>query len=106
MDEVARLRADVERQYGTVYQFCRANGLPRGTTYQVLRGVYAGDMQRQLARIRAALDQQDQAEVLAMQALKRVACARCTRRGPCGRCDDLFRAQARAVMKTISQRVG
>lgn len=69
----------------------------------VLNGRYAGNMKRQAERIRAALDGRGDKERDVMEAIKGVACSKCAVKArPCGRCDNLFRAQARAVMQ-ISQ---
>lgn len=101
MDDVRRLEAEIKAQHGTVYQFCKASGLPRSTTSEVLRGVYRGNAEAQLARIRAALLRQNPVHGRTMQALKRVACARCSRSGPCSLCDSLFADQAHAVLSAL-----
>lgn len=112
MSEAERLRAEIERRFGTVHRFCRSTGLQRSTTYQVLSGRYAGNVTARLAAIRAALTgvepqgptmPPEQAEETIFQELGRVACARCKR--PDGRkcrgCRNLWRDQARAATQKI-----
>lgn len=52
------LREAVTARHGSIHAFCRLHPeLNRSTVYQVLTGRYAGNMDRQLSIIRAALDQ-------------------------------------------------
>lgn len=112
MSEIERLRTEVERRFGTIHRFCRATGLQRSTTYQVLGGRYPGNLVARLAAIRAALTgaepqepvfPPEQAEETIFQALGQVACARCKR--PDGRkcrgCRNLWREQARAAAQKV-----
>jgi hypothetical protein len=101
--DMQALRREVLARYGTIHAFCRAvTGLNRATVYMVLAGSYPGNVQRQAARIRDALDGRGNRETQVFRAIKDVACARCAVNGPCNRCDELFRDQARAVLH-ISQ---
>jgi hypothetical protein len=101
--DIASLRCEIEGRYRTIHAFCRAaKGLNRATVYMVLAGRYPGDVERQAARIRDALNGQTGLEAKAFRAIKSVACARCDEQRPCSRCDELFRDQARAVLQ-ISQ---
>jgi hypothetical protein len=96
------LRAEIERRYGTVHQFCKRHPtLNRATVYMLLAGTYGGNRERQAKRIKAALSGED-GERQVFEAIKRTACARCHVKGRCQRCDDLFTAQARAAMGVFS----
>lgn len=111
--EVETLRVStlalVRARHGSVYkatQVLGPLGLPRATIYQTLSGRYAGNLARQLARIRSALGETPKpvrppllsAEAL-YEALKAAACARCAapNSARCSACDGLFQAQAAAV---------
>jgi hypothetical protein len=99
--EVAALRREIEARFVTVHRFCRARPeLNRSTVYMVLAGTYGGDRERQAKRIRAALDDAPGGrEERLFLVIKGAACARCTVPGRCARCDELFRAQARAAVE-------
>ncbi len=101
-EELAALRAAIERDYGSIHQFCRRRrDLNRSTVYMVLAGRYPGNVARQVRRIEAALAGGG-LEGAVMAAVKSVACAKCAVRRPgCARCDDLYRAQARAAVKAM-----
>lgn len=104
--ELDELKERIEARHGTVYRFCRKHReLNRATVYMVLRGRYGGNLTRQLRRIRAALDGEVSMEDRAFAAIRRAACARCAtvRKDDCTRCNELFRAQARAVATSLSQ---
>jgi hypothetical protein len=97
-DELAGLRAEIESHFRSIHAFCRQRPtLNKATVYMVLAGTYPGNTPRQAERIRRALSGRD-AETRIFEAIKRVACARCTVSGKCNRCDALFRAQAKAVL--------
>jgi predicted transcriptional regulator len=80
-EEGETLRAAILQRHKTLYAFCKAARLPRGTVYQVIRGRYAGDAAKQLARIRKALEaapQEGGPELEKIKsALAQAACARC-----------------------------
>lgn len=98
-EDVQALRLAVEARFGTVYRFVRASGLNKSTVYMVLAGTYpAKGSDRQMRRIREALEGSTPREERIYAAIKAVACARCSgRRAGCGSCDALFREQALAV---------
>jgi len=96
------LRTDIETRFGSVHRFCRLHPfLNRSTVYMVLAGNYGGDIEQQTQRIRDALEGQND-EKRIMETIKATACARCSVSGKCNRCDDLFRAQAKAVTQLFS----
>lgn len=105
--EAETLRAVILARHKTLYAFCGAVGLPRGTVYQVIRGRYAGNHEKQLARIRAALEaprtDRGAEEKRIMKALAKTACARCgIGKRRCRKirhlCQELWEAQAAAVV--------
>ncbi|MGE4552852.1 MAG: hypothetical protein AB7D57_07050 [Desulfovibrionaceae bacterium] len=109
--DLAALRRDIEGRFGTVHRFCRAMAgrLNRSTVYMVLAGTYPGDRERQADRIRRALDGPDdqvRREEAMFHAIKTVACGRCLVTRACGRCDELFRAQARAARAALAAMEG
>jgi len=105
-DQVEALRAEMAREiaarWGSVHRFVRDTGLTRSTVYQVLGGRYAGNMDRQLARLRAALAGPNKFE-LAAAAIKAEACKRCVVRNSwsCRRCAEMFADQARAALAAL-----
>ncbi len=104
-EETEALREEIARRYGSVHKFCRRHRarLNRATVYMVLAGSYGGNAERQARRIRDVLTGARSERELAMQAIKDVACARCSVKArPCTRCDGMFQAQASAVMRILS----
>lgn len=56
-NEVGRLRARILERHASVHAFCRAHPeLKRATVYLVLSGNYPGNLNEQVAKIKAALD--------------------------------------------------
>jgi hypothetical protein len=53
-------RSQMAERFGTIHKFCKQHeaALNRSTVYMVLRGVYAGDTDRQVERIKNALNDQ------------------------------------------------
>lgn len=101
----AFLAAAIRERHGTAHAFCRAHPeLGRTTVYQLLRGRYPGNVNKQAGRVLAALaGQADEAERLAALLL-RVACKRCGKRKTrrkCAACRDLCRCQAMAIMEEL-----
>lgn len=108
------LRAVIQERFGTAHKFCKVTGLPRATVYQVLAGRYAGNMQRQAARIQSVLEGEAQSLPAAVtienlgEVLANTACSLCIRKGRCTRrrnkrCAAVHRAQARAVSAMLRQ---
>jgi len=96
------LKTEIEERFGTVHRFCRLHpSLNRTTVYEVLKGTYSGNRERQQQRILDALNGSGE-EQRVMKTIKNTACARCNVKGECNRCDDLFRAQAKSVMALFS----
>jgi hypothetical protein len=91
-------------RYGTVHRFCRRHKgrLNRSTVYMVLAGTYPGSKAAQALRIAEALGLAQGQEARVLAAIKGVACARCSVKArPCGRCDELFKAQAAAALHAM-----
>lgn len=99
--DIAVLRREITARFRTVHQFCRRmrGTLNRATVYMLLAGTYGGDVARQVRRVRAALEGRTGPEARVFQAIKETACGRCNVRGSCVRCDELFRAQAKAAVE-------
>ncbi|WP_457571840.1 hypothetical protein [Desulfovulcanus sp.] len=101
------LKRQIEAKYGSIYKFCRATGLARSMVYQLVRGKYPGNAERQTARVLAYLgkNKADFQIERVYQTLKTVACSRCPDRdnpGPrCRGCLALFREQAQAVVRIL-----
>ena len=104
-EEIEALRAAILGRWPTLYAFCKANNLPRGTVYQVMRGRYAGNAAAQLSRIRAALEvkQESGPDVRAViKALSGAACALCgSGKRACRKkrraCRQVWQTQAAAI---------
>ena len=103
--DLAQLRAEIEQRFGTIYRFIKVSRLPRSMVYAVLGDKYGGDAERQLARIRSALASAEDPTRRVYTALESVACSRCRRPGPrpCLECQEIMRAQARAIITLNSQ---
>lgn len=108
--EADYLRAEITARYKTVYAFCGATGLPRGTVYQVVRGRYAGNREKQLAKIRRALETPQAGREARREKIKKAlakeACARCEHgKRRCRKvrhiCQALWTAQAAAVLGVL-----
>jgi len=99
------LRRAICARYGTVHRFCRRHKgrLNRSTVYMVLAGTYPGSRAAQALRIAEALGLAQGQEARVLAAIKGVACVRCSVKArPCGRCDELFKAQAASVSLVFS----
>lgn len=96
------LLEEIEERWKSVHRFCRLHPqLNRSTVYQVVRGSYGGDMDKQIKRIKDVLDGTDD-EKRVFEAIKDRACARCNVNTACSRCDALFRLAARAATEYFS----
>lgn len=111
--EAETVCAMILERHKTLYAFCGAVGLPRGTVYQVIRGRYAGNHEKQLARIRTALEtprtNKGAEEGRILKALAKTACARCgIGKRRCRKirhlCQELWEAQAAAVVAIVEVR--
>ena len=109
-EELTALRREIEARHGTVYRFCRDRKVSKGVVYWLLQGRYGGNVERQVARIRAALDGAADPDLFGrvQEALLQAACRRCgrseqARKRWCPSCRTLAREQARAVADMISQ---
>ena len=107
--EAESLRAAILKNHKTLYAFCKAALLPKGTVYQVIRGRYAGDNEKQLIRIRRALEappEHGEALEKVKKVLGKAACARCEYgKRRCRKmrhnCQALWAAQAGAVLEVL-----
>ena len=116
-ERLEELRAAIRERHGTAHAFCRANpGLKRSTVYLVLSGKYPGNMERQAARVRAALEggtapqaprlpltAQEAREVL--QGAKCAHCRRLDKRG-CLECNTQTERMAQALEEYLLHREG
>ena len=109
--ELEKARAAIIQRHGSVHAFCRLfPDLNRTTVYAVLRGRYAGNAGRQLARIIEALElsatekESDHIPTTRQleEILREAACSRCPLiksqpSGICVRCAPTHLVQAQAV---------
>lgn len=96
------LRQEIEERWITVHRFCRQHPqLNRSTVYQVVRGTYGGNMERQAKRIRDVLEGTDN-ETRVFEVIKAATCATCNVAGKCNRCDRTFRIAAKAATEFFS----
>jgi hypothetical protein len=108
-DEREALRAAILARHRSIYAYCKATGITKSVVLQLLAGRYPGNVARQTARIRAALDETPSAtdaprempsQAAIFAALERVGCARCraTDKRKCRGCRTLWERQAAAVV--------
>ena len=96
------LKKLIEERYGSVYRFVQiATGIPKSTIYSVVKGGYTGNIRKQTARIIDALENREVDDKVFV-AIKGAACSRCTSKGDCDWCDEVFAAQTRAVLNILS----
>ncbi len=102
------LRAAILARHRSLYAFCKASGITKSVVLQLLAGRYPGNVERQAARIRAALAGTPPdgpartalpVEVI-YEALGRVACGRCraTDKRRCKGCRTLWERQAAEIV--------
>lgn len=101
-DDREALRAAILARHRTLYAFCKATGVTKSVVLQLLSGRYPGNVERQTARIRAALAETPITGVSAgtvFSVLERIGCARCraTDKRRCRSCRTLWEKQAEAV---------
>ncbi len=93
--------------YGSLHAFAkrRPGGLARSTIYQVFSSRYAGNLERQAERIRAALEDTQSGF---FEILMKIGCARCRRKRrrtrQCQRCYSLWREQEAALKQAAGSR--
>lgn len=98
------VRIMIEERYGSVYRFTKAHPeLSRSTVSMVIKGTYKGNIKRQLDRIVDVLNNKAMDDKV-FSAIKGAACSKCTSKIDCAWCDEVFSAQARAVMKAIENK--
>lgn len=96
------LKRTIEERFGTVHKFCQANPqLSRSTVYQVVNGTYPGNQRQHAAKIMDAVTNR-QMDDKVFTAIKGAACSRCTSKGDCAWCDEVFQAQTRAALKILN----
>ena len=101
-DEREALRAAILARHRTLYAFCKATGITKSVVLQLLAGRYPGNVERQTARIRAALADAPVSDVTpgaVFAVLERIGCARCraTDKRRCRSCRTLWEKQAEAL---------
>lgn len=115
MSELEKANQAILDRYGSVHAFCRAHpGLTRTTVYQVLRGAYGGNQEKQLGRIMAALESSTQGDKglpslpELESCIRDAACQRCpVVSGPlCKRCAPTHLLQAQAVLELLTRTLG
>jgi hypothetical protein len=102
-EELAEARREINARFGSIYKFCKATGLNRATVWMVLKGAYPGNVERQGGRILQALGKRREQVESIYEAIRGVACGRCSviNTARCNRCEGLFRAEAAAVAKAL-----
>lgn len=109
MSERETLRAAILARHPTVYAFTKAAAglVSKSVVVQLLAGKYPGNVERQTARVWAALDVPQHGATIPQsmleQALADVACARCSvGKRTCRKrrhlCRELWAAQVAAIM--------
>lgn len=103
------LKRKIESEYGSVYRFCKATGVAKSLVYQVLKGTYPGNIERQTARLLEYLGENKKELKIERiyKILKNVACSKCPDKnspGPrCRGCLSLFKEQALALIKYLEE---
>lgn len=101
------MHTEILRRFGSIHAFCKRHPqMGRSTVYQVIRGRYCGNAEKQTRRICRALEGKDRAELDAEalgKVLEREACAvcdagkrRCRKMRP--QCKGLWKRQAEAAL--------
>ncbi|MDR2502944.1 MAG: hypothetical protein LBD82_00930 [Deltaproteobacteria bacterium] len=116
-EDIDGLRRAIRQRYGSVHVFCQANpALKRATVYLVLSGKYPGNLERQAAKIEAALTGKAALEVSrqaltareAFEVLQGAKCAHCRRldkRG-CPECQTQTMREAQALEDYLRPKEG
>jgi hypothetical protein len=113
--EIEKAAEAIRTRYGSPHAFCKAHpALNRTTVYQVLAGTYNGNIDKQLGRILAALEESaNTAHGLPTlteleTCIRDAACPRCPLdTGPlCKRCAPTHLLQAQAVLRLLTQKLG
>ena len=115
VSEIEKAAEAIKQRYGSPHAFCKATSLNRTTVYQVLKGTYSGDVDKQLGRILTALEEptenpQGLPGLTELESCIRDAdCQRCPVMvsGPiCKRCAPRHLLQAQAVRQLLTDRMG
>ena len=108
------LRQKIVKKYGSIHNFCKLNeNLTRATVYLVFAEKYAGNTQKQLARIEKTLDNSEdvQKKVSIQQqeitdVLQNAKCAHCRLLRPnCPECKRKSINEANAVYQFIQTKL-
>ncbi len=98
------LRQKIVKKYGSIHNFCKLNeNLTRATVYLVFAEKYAGNTQKQLARIekKVSIQQQEITDVL-----QNAKCAHCRLLRPnCPECKRKSINEANAVYQFIQTKL-
>jgi hypothetical protein len=115
VSEIEKAKAAIMDRYGSPHAFCREHSsLNRTTVYQVLKGTYSGNIEKQLGRIMVELERSQETtnglpSVTELElCIRDAACPRCpVVEGPlCKRCAPTHLLQAQAVRQLLTQRMG
>lgn len=99
-----QLRVDILKEYTSIYKFCKQCCLNPSTVYMVLDNRYSGNSKAQVKRIKSALTSKKTSGELendVFRAIKSIACVKCNTTGDCKRCDALFYAQTKEVLRIV-----
>lgn len=99
------LRVAILARYKSIHAFCREHEslLARSAVYQILKGTYPGNNERQAGRIQKALEGEGPKAERIAALLLHVACSHCRARGKnkksrCRHCKELTTAQAAIIV--------
>lgn len=108
------LRQKIVKKYGSIHNFCKLNeNLTRATVYLVFAEKYAGNTQKQLARIEKALDNSEDVpkkitieEQEVLEVLQQTKCSNCRLLRPnCQECKRKCTTEANAVYNFIQTKL-
>lgn len=108
------LRQKIVKKYGSIHNFCKLNeNLTRAAVYLVFAEKYAGNTQKQLARIKKALDNSEDVpkkitieEQEVLEVLQQTKCSNCRLLRPnCQECKRKSTTEANAVYNFIQTKL-
>lgn len=105
------LRQKIVKKYGSIHNFCKLNeNLTRATVYLVFAEKYAGNTQKQLARIEKALDNSEDVPkkitIEEQEVLQQTKCSNCRLLRPnCQECKRKCTTEANAVYNFIQTKL-
>lgn len=112
--KINELRHKIIEKYGSIHNFCKLNeNLTRAAVYLVFAEKYAGNTQKQLARIEKALDNSEDVpkkitieEQEILEVLQQTKCSNCRLLRPnCSECKRKSINEANAVYQFIQTKL-